>query len=98
MQNRFRTVLTASAVLALAACSDSDPADTAAINDVDNAAAGMEATDVGPTDTTVVPANGGEDSDRVTIDADGVTADIADGDKRIKADVSSDPSVTVEVD
>jgi len=36
--------------------------------------------------------------DRVTIDADGVTADVGDAETRVRADVDGDPSLTVETD
>ena len=48
------------------------------------------------TETTVVDPQA--ESDSLTVDEDGVSADINDGDTSVEADLDEDPSATVNVD
>lgn len=83
------------AALSLGACADNDAAEeeTAATEAVAVPAA---------SETTVVREVDGDADrsagDRVSVDADGVRADVRDGDTRVRADVGEDPSLTVETD
>lgn len=48
--------------------------------------------------TIVTERQAREGGDAVTVDENGVEADIGDGDTRVRADVDGDPSLTVETD
>ena len=81
------------AALALGACVDNDA------EDAGTETAATETVAVPATsETTIVREVEGEDGDRVSIDEDGVRADIDDGDTRVRADIDRDPSLTVETD
>ena len=91
-------ILAAPIALSLAACSESttvegdEAAADAAMGDSGMAPAETAA----PADPAVRMAD--DTGDRVTIDADGVTADVGDSETRVRADVDGDPSLTVETD
>lgn len=91
------------AALALGAC-DSGADDTAADDTaVEGDTATMQSdTTVMPaptaTETTVVTDDVDANGDRISIDENGVNADVGDGDTRVRADVDRDPSLTVERD
>lgn len=85
------------ALAALGACSDNKasdqpPADTASGDTVVVPAATETTTIVREVDGQ----NQSNTNDRVTIGADGVTADVGDRDTRVTADVDGNPSLTVE--
>jgi hypothetical protein len=90
------------AALALAAC-DNTPNDDVAATET-GAAAGTDTTVVVPgptaTETTVVTTPGATATatatgDRVSVGPDGVTADVGDGDTRVRVDTNN-PNLTVE--
>lgn len=92
--------------LALTACGDTTPVDDGemAADPAAQDAAMAPADPAMPADADMgaTPAPGTppvEDTgDRVTIDADGVTADVGNANTRVRANVDGDPSVTVETD
>ena len=102
---KLATLLVASAALAVGACTQSDDAaDTAATENATGGGMSSDARAMAPaptvTETTVIRESDGRSTadatgDRVTIGPDGVSADIGDGDTRVRADVDEDPSVTV---
>ncbi|MXO65039.1 hypothetical protein [Altericroceibacterium endophyticum] len=78
-------------VLALSACSEAKAPEA-----VDESAT-TETTDgtVPMNNETFDPATQNDSPDSVTIDGDGVTANITDGDTSISADLDDDPSASV---
>ena len=94
MKKTVLAVISASAMLALSACADEAADDTVIVEDDDGAMAGEgttvvnEAPEPGTMDTA--------DGDSVSISEDGVQADINDGNTSVNADISDDPSLTVE--
>lgn len=88
------------AALALAACSETNnyEADDAAAVDATDTAAAMTDDAVNADLDAPTTADTTADGDRVSVSEDGVDADIADGNTRIRADVDGDPSLTVETD
>lgn len=90
------------AALALAACSETnnyEADDAAAVDATDTAAAPAMTDDAVNADLDApTTADTTADGDRVSVSEDGVDADIADGNTRIRADVDGDPSLTVETD
>ncbi|WP_340587283.1 hypothetical protein [Erythrobacter alti] len=91
---KFIAALTATAALSLAACDGAT--DDTVDGEVMTAEEGTVAQDA--PDTVIVDERDTMDGDRVSISEDGVSADINDGDTSIRADVSDDPSLEVEVD
>ena len=91
---KFIAALTVTAALSLAAC------DEAADDTVNTEGMTAEETAVAQDapDTVVVDDANTTDGDRVSISADGVSADINDGNTSVRADVSDNPSLEVEVD
>ncbi|MXP15618.1 hypothetical protein GRI44_12745 [Altererythrobacter confluentis] len=105
---KFAIALVLPALVALAACADNDAAGetdamattgeaatTAAPMGGDSAVAADATAGQAATDTVSGNAATG---DRVTIDANGVNADITDGNTRVQANVDGKPSLTVETD
>jgi hypothetical protein len=88
------------AALALAAC-DNTPNDDVAATEAGAAATDTTVVVPGPTatETTVVTpgatATATTDSDKVSVGPNGVTADVGDGDTRVRVDTNN-PNVTVE--
>ena len=88
------------AALALGACDSRDaddavPADTTAIDSDTTIVPAPTATET----TVVTTDDTGQDAgDRVSIDENGVNADVGDNNTRVRADVDRDPSLTVEQD
>lgn len=86
------------AALALGACSEAnapEPTETETV--VEETVVPMPA----PETTTVVTegdATPADDGDSVTINEDGVDANVGDQDTRVRADIDRDPSLTVEND
>ena len=91
---KFAAALSATALIALSACAE--PADDTTDGEVMTA---EETTVINETpDTVVVDEDGATDGDSVSISEDGVTADINDGNTSVNANVSDDPSLTVETE
>jgi hypothetical protein len=87
---RIAFLFAGAAGLALAACGDADDAaDDTAMVETETVPAPVV------TETTTVVEDLDGDGDSVTLDRNGVRADINDGDTSIEADIGEDPSVTV---
>ena len=81
--------LSGTALLALAACEQSEPVDAEEEIVTETAVDSLDPVDSMPAEET---------GDSVTIGEDGVDAQINDGDTSITADVDEDPSMTVETE
>ena len=99
MIKRTFTALSAVALLGLAACGDTvEEGDTTVVEGEDTMAepVPVELPETNNYDTDPVGTN--PDGDSVSISEDGVAADINDGNTSVDANLSRDPSVTVETD
>lgn len=93
MKKLVLAAVSASAALALSACGGA--ADEGADGEVITA---EETTVIEDTPDTVVVDDADADGDSISISEDGVSADINDGGTSVNADISGDPSLTVETD
>ena len=96
MKKIVLSALSGAALLALSACGDAEEEvvteDTALVEE-DPATVDMNADDSMMADTTTDTM---EADDTVSIDENGVEADINDGDTSVEADIDEDPSMTVQ--
>lgn len=94
MKKTVLATISATALLALGACADDD------VDTADDAVVTAEEPTVinEAPDTVVVDGETDSDGDRISISEDGVSADVRDGDTRVRADINGDPSLEVEVD
>lgn len=90
MKKTILAAISATALVALAACTDEGDDTTIIESDAEE---GMTST---TGETTTAPVEGVEDDgDSFRISEDGVEADINDGDTRVRADIDEDPTLEV---
>ena len=95
MKKTILAAVSATALLALGACAD-DSATDETVEPNDEVAVDLPSTPV--TQAPVEMNNPVENGDSVSITSDGVQASVNDGDTRVNADVSGEPSLEVETD
>ena len=94
MKKYAAAALSAAALISLSACAETAE-DDAMMDDETAMEDGTTVIEEGDT-VMVDEADPATDGDSVSISEDGVTADINDGNTSVNADISEDPSLTIE--